>query len=328
MAPQLTLDVHIAPDYRRQALEADVRAGLLATPKSLPPVWFYDQRGSELFDEITRLPEYYLTRAEHEILRDHAARIVDLAGADTLVELGSGTSEKTRTLLDAMAAAGQLRRFVPFDVSPEILALAAEDIAGAYGVEVRAVVGDFHHHLDRLPRGGARLIAFLGSTIGNLDPGQRRRFLTDLEATMGPADTLLLGTDLVKDPARLVAAYDDRAGVTAAFNRNVLNVLNNELGANFPLATFAHVAVWDPEARWIEMRLRATRAVTVDVKALDLQVDFAPGEEMRTEISSKFTPSQVEEELAEAGFGAIDGWTDRAGDFLLTLAQPRAINLR
>ena len=229
--PVLTVDVHLPPDHRRAAMAADAESGLTATPKTLPPVWFYDEQGSELFDEITRLPEYYPTRAERAILRTHAAEIVRMAGADVLVELGSGTSDKTRLLLDAMAGAGTLQRFVPFDVSEETLRHAAAEIMAAYEIPVHAIVGDFHRHLGTIPRAGRRLVAFLGSTIGNLDPAQRRRFLFDLDATLDYDDWLLLGTDLVKNRARLVAAYDDAAGVTAAFNRNVLGVLDRELGA-------------------------------------------------------------------------------------------------
>ncbi|MCU1461308.1 MAG: methyltransferase [Acidimicrobiales bacterium] len=322
MTPLLTVDVHVAPDARRTALEADVRAGLTAQPKTLPPIWFYDERGSQLFDEITRLPEYYLTRAERSILDRHAREIVDVSGADTLVELGSGTSEKTRLLLDAMAGRGRLRRFVPFDCSEEILRVAAKDITDAYGVEVGAVVGDFHRHLGEIPRHGRRLVAFLGSTIGNLTPVERRRFFTDLDVTMGHDDRLLLGTDLVKDRSRLVAAYDDAAGVTAEFNRNVLRVLNAELGAHFDPSAFDHVARWDEANRWMEMRLRSRHRQVVEIEQLAMHVAFETGEELHTEISAKFTHGQVEQELWDGGFVVERTWTDPAGDFLLTLARP------
>jgi L-histidine N-alpha-methyltransferase len=301
---------------------ADVLAGLSATPKVLSPVWFYDEAGSRLFDEITRLPEYYLTRAERSILEASAGDVIRRSGADTLVELGSGTSEKTRLLLDAMATAGSLRRFVALDVSEEVLREAADGIAAAYGIEVRAVVGDFSRHLGELPGGGRRLVAFLGSTIGNLDPAERERFLADLRATLGDGDGLLLGTDLVKDRGRLLAAYDDAAGVTAAFNRNVLRVLNAELDGDFDPDGFDHVARWDEDARWIEMRLRARRAQVVTLAAVERTVRFAAGEEVRTEISAKFTPEQVARELRAAGFAPEQGWSDPAGDFLLTLAHP------
>jgi L-histidine N-alpha-methyltransferase len=303
-------------------MEAEARKGLTATPKWLSPVWFYDERGSRLFDEITRLPEYYLTRAERSILDAHARDIVQASGADTLVELGSGTSEKTRLLLDAMSARGRLRRFVPFDVSEEILRSAAEDITDVYGVAVDAVVGDFHQHLGEIPQHGRRLVAFLGSTIGNLTPAERRRFLADLDVTMTHEDRLLLGTDLVKDRARLLAAYDDAAGVTAEFNRNVLRVLNNELGAHFDPDAFEHIAVWDEANRWIEMRLRSRGRQIVEIEELGMHVAFEDGEELRTEISAKFTPGQVERELWDGGFVVERTWTDPAGDFLLTLARP------
>jgi L-histidine N-alpha-methyltransferase len=290
--------------------------------KWLPPIWFYDDAGCELFDQITRLEEYYPTRTERSILDAHAHDIVTASGADTLVELGSGTSEKTRLLLDALCDADRLRRFVPLDVSEATLRSASDAIAAEYGVPVEGVVGDFTRHLSHVPTGGQRLVAFLGGTIGNLDPSQRARFLLDVDATLVEGDTFLVGTDLVKDPARLVAAYDDGAGVTAAFNRNVLHRLNRELGADFQVDGFDHVAVWDEEMAWIEMRLRATRSMTAHLLALELDVAFEAGEELRTEISAKFTPERIGAELDEAGLAVRDSWTDPAGDFLLTLATP------
>ena len=324
MTDDVTVDVHLAPDASARALEADVRAGLATTPKTIPPKWFYDDRGSELFDEITRLPEYYPTRTERAILVAHAGDVAELTKADTLVELGSGTSEKTRLLLDALRDAGTLERFVPFDVSEQTLRDAAAAVAREYpGVRVHAVVGDFEHHLRDLPGGGTRVVAFLGSTIGNLAPTERAAFLADLAATLAPGDALLLGTDLVKDAGRLVAAYDDASGVTAAFNRNVLSVVNRELDADFHPDAFEHVAVWDPDAEWIEMRLRSPRVQTVDVRALDLVVDFAAGEELRTEISAKFRRDRVERELAAARFELAEWWTDPADDFALSLSFAR-----
>jgi L-histidine N-alpha-methyltransferase len=327
MTDDVTVDVHLAPDAQARALEDDVRAGLGNTPKTLPPKWFYDDRGSALFDEITRLPEYYPTRTERSILVEHARDAVELTKADTLVELGSGTSEKTRVLLDALRDAGTLERFVPFDVSEQTLRDAAAAVAREYpGVRVHAVAGDFEHHLRDLPGGGTRLVAFLGSTIGNFAPEPRARFLTDLAATLAPGDALLLGTDLVKDVDRLVAAYDDAAGITAAFNRNVLSVLDRDLDADFDPDAFEHVARWDADAEWIEMRLRSSRAQTVHVRALGLDVHFERGEELRTEISAKFRRDRVERELAAAGFELAEWWTDPAGDFALSLSfmRPRA----
>ena len=324
MTANVTVDVHLEPGAMARALEDDVRAGLGSTPKTLPPKWFYDDRGSELFDEITRLPEYYPTRTERGILLEHGREIAELTKADTLVELGSGTSEKTRILLDAFRAAGTLDRFVPFDVSEQTLRDAAVAVAREYdGVRVHAVVGDFEHHLGDLPGGGTRVVAFLGSTIGNLAPEPRAQFLADLAANLAPGDALLLGTDLVKDVDRLVAAYDDDAGVTAEFNRNVLRVLNRELSADFDPDSFTHVARFDADAEWIEMRLRADGAQTVAIRDLDLTVHFADGEEMRTEISAKFRRAGVERELATAGLEVAEWWTDPAGDFALSLSFAR-----
>jgi len=298
-----------------------VRRGLTGTPKSLPPKWFYDESGSALFDEITRLPEYYPTRTERLILEQHADEVARITTADTLIELGSGTSEKTRLLLDAGQRAGTLRRFVPFDVDPVVLANAAADVRAAYpGLTVEAVVGDFEQHLHALPAGRSRVVAFLGSTIGNLDLPARTRFYRDLRAALRPGDHLLLGTDLVKDPARLVAAYDDAAGVTAAFNRNVLHVVNRELGADFNVTSFAHVALWDPQAEWVEMRLESLTAQQVRLADLGLLVDFAAGEQIRTEISAKFRRAGVEGELVAAGFRLRRWWTDPAGDFAVSLS--------
>jgi L-histidine Nalpha-methyltransferase len=318
-----SMDVHLSADDLREALERDVRVGLSAAEKWLPPVWFYDDRGSQLFDDITRLPEYYLTRAERAVLEERAPDIAAAAEADTLVELGAGTCDKSRVLLDAMEKAGQLRRYVPLDVSDGTLWAAATELAGEYpGLRVHAVVGDFHLHMDRVPSEGRRLVAFLGSTIGNLAPEQRQRFLFDLDCAMDHGDRLLLGTDLVKDPERLVAAYDDRQGVTAEFNRNVLRVVNRELRADFDPDRFAHVARWNGEEQWIEMRLRSLEEQVVTIADLSLEIRFARGEDLLTEISAKFTHRRVEDELHRAGFLVNSMWEDPDGDFLLTLARP------
>ncbi len=315
------IEVLLTADDLRAALEADVREGLTSSPKDLPPKWFYDERGSELFERITQLPEYYPTRAERWILGEHGHAVAPLSEADTIVELGSGTSEKTRLLLDSFVDRRQLRRVVAFDVSEPTLRRAAAALSNDYpGVEVTAVVGDFEQHLAELPGGGRRLIAFLGGTIGNLPPEPRRAFLADLAAAMEAGDSLLLGTDLVKSPARLVAAYDDAGGVTAQFNRNVLRVVNRELGADFRLDRFGHVAVYDEANEWIEMRLRSEDDQLVEVKALDLFAPFADGEEMRTEISAKFRRHRLEDELGEAGLALARWWTDEAGDFALSLS--------
>ena len=322
-----TVELRLPPDYRAASLRADALAGLTATPKTLPPKWFYDAQGSALFEKITELPEYYPTRAERSILRAVAPEIASSSGAGVLVELGSGSSEKTRLLLDALRDAGGLREYVPVDVSESALVLAGDALAAQYpGLEVRAVVADFEEHLG-LPApdpAGARprLVAFLGSTIGNMVPAERAAFLARVRGELRPGDTFLLGTDLVKDPAVLVAAYDDAAGVTAAFNKNVLAVLNAELGADFDLDAFEHVALWDAANEWIEMRLRAVSAQEVRVRDIGLTASFAAGEEMRTEVSAKFRRDGVTAELAAAGFAMRSWWTDEAGQFGLSLSEP------
>ncbi|CDO28981.1 L-histidine N(alpha)-methyltransferase [Mycolicibacterium porcinum] len=317
----LTLSNYLAADSAATALRRDVREGLTQEPKMLPPKWFYDSVGSDLFDQITRLPEYYPTRTEAQILRERSPEIVAAAGADTLVELGSGTSEKTRMLLDAMRDGGQLRRFIPFDVDAGVLRAAGDAIGQEYpGIEIDAVCGDFEEHLGKIPAVGRRLVAFLGSTIGNLTPGPRAEFLSSLAQTLQPGDSLLLGTDLVKDAGRLVRAYDDSAGVTAAFNRNVLSVVNRELDADFDLDAFEHVAKWNADEERIEMWLRAGAPQQVRVAALDLDVAFVAGEEMLTEVSCKFRAAGVADELAKAGLRQTHWWTDEAGDFGLSLA--------
>jgi L-histidine N-alpha-methyltransferase len=317
----LSLSNHLAADSAAQALRRDVLNGLTQTPKSLPPKWFYDSVGSDLFDQITRLPEYYPTRTEAQILRARSAEVAAASGADTLVELGSGTSEKTRMLLDALRDNGSLRRFIPFDVDAGVLNAAGSAIQREYpGIEIEAVCGDFEEHLSKIPRVGRRLVVFLGSTIGNLTPRPRAEFLAALAGTLQPGDSLLLGTDLVKDAGRLVRAYDDSAGVTARFNRNVLAVVNRELDADFDLDAFEHVAKWNSDDERIEMWLRARGPQRVRVKDLDLTVDFADGEEMLTEVSCKFRPEGVAAELADAGLRRTHWWTDSAGDFGLSLA--------
>ena len=321
-----SLDRRLPPGFLREALRADALAGLTAEPKSLPPKWFYDAQGSALFDKITELPEYYPTRAEREILRATAAGIAGQTRARTLIELGSGSSDKTRLLLDALRDAGTLRCYVPVDVSEPALVVAGRALSAEYpGLEVRAVVSDFEERLGFPADGEApapRLVAFLGSTIGNLEPGPRAAFLSRVRARLRPGDSFLLGTDLVKDPATLVAAYDDASGVTAEFNKNVLAVLNAELGADFDLDAFEHVAAWDPGAEWIEMRLRSAMAQTVHLPVIGLVVDFADGEEMRTEVSAKFRRAGVAGELAAAGFSMRSWWTDAAAQFGLSLSVP------
>ncbi|MFI6006035.1 L-histidine N(alpha)-methyltransferase [Streptomyces sp. NPDC051366] len=309
-----TLDEHSA----ETALRADVQHGLTVSPKVLPPKWFYDARGSELFEEITRLPEYYPTRAEREILLARAGEIASASGARTLVELGSGSSEKTRHLIEAMPA---LDTYIPVDVSGSALEGAAETLLAEHpGLHVHALVADFTKPLQLPPAPGPRLVVFLGGTIGNLLPPERAAFLASVRAMLSPGDALLMGTDLVKDEAVLVAAYDDAQGVTAEFNKNVLAVVNRELGADFHTDDFAHVAVWNREHEWIEMRLRARSELVVKVRALDLVVPFAAGEEILTEVSAKFRQEGVRKELAEAGLELTQWWTDAEGRFALSLA--------
>ncbi len=312
---------YLAADAADKALRRDVRNGLMQTPKSLPPKWFYDSVGSDLFDQITRLPEYYPTRAEAQILGAHADEIAAAACADTLVELGSGTSEKTRMLLDALRKGGSLRRFVPFDVDVSVLTVSGAAIEQEYpGVEIDAVCGDFEEHLGQIPTTGRRLVAFLGSTIGNLTPGPRAAFLASVAEILQPGDSLLLGTDLVKDTGRLIRAYDDTDGLTARFNRNVLTVVNRELGADFDIDAFEHVARFNDAEERIEMWLRSTRPQRVHIGALALDIDFADGEEILTEVSCKFRRSGVDAELAAAGLRRTHWWTDEAGDFGLSLS--------
>lgn len=305
-------------DATDAALRADVLSGLTRHPKTLPPKWFYDARGSELFEKITRLPEYYPTRAEREILEERSEEIAAVSGARTVIELGSGSSEKTRHLLEALTG---LESYVPVDVSESALTGAAESLLVDHpDLSVHALIADFTGGLALPGTPGPRLVAFLGGTIGNLLPEERAGFLHSVRSLLSPGDALLLGTDLVKDEETLVAAYDDAAGVTAAFNKNVLSVVNRELGADFPLDAFDHVAVWNPEQRWIEMRLRARRALNVKIRELDLVVPFEAGEEVRTEVSAKFRQEDVREELAAAGLRLAQWWTDAEGRFALSLA--------
>lgn len=323
----VVLERHLQPDASAVALRQDVRRGMTDRPKWLPPKWFYDQFGSELFEQITRLPEYYPTECERSILAARSTEIAELTGADTLVELGSGSSEKTRLLLSAIQASGSLAGYVPFDVSESALLAAADRIAADYpGIGVHAMLGDFEQHLGRLPRSGRRLVAFLGGTIGNLLPADRARFLAEIAAGLRPDEAFLLGSDLVKgspgDRTRLVRAYDDGAGVTAQFNLNVLRVINRELSGDFDLTGFEHVALFDEREQWIEMRLRSLREQTVRIAGLDLSVRFAAGEQLRTEISAKFSRARLVAEYRRAGLRMVGWWTDPDGEYAVSLAVP------
>ncbi len=319
----IPIDRRLPDRFFEASLRADVLAGLTSTPKSLPPKWFYDERGSELFDKITLLDEYYPTRAEREILAASAAEIAAATRSSTLVELGSGSGDKTRLLLDALAEASQLAEYVPVDVSEAALVTAASRMLARYpGLRVHAVLSDFTEHLGFPDSSGPRLVVFLGGTIGNLLPAERAEFLANLRAQLRDGDALLLGTDLVKDPQILIAAYDDAAGVTAEFNKNILRVLNAELDGNFDLDEFDHVAVWNATDEWIEMRLRSAIDQAVLLKAMNLSVQFTAGEEMRTEISAKFRREGVAAELAGAGLELRSWWTDAQARFGLSLSVP------
>ena len=310
-----------------RSLADDVLDGLTRPFKELPPKHFYDAVGGELFDQICELPEYYPTRAERAILERHSADIVAATGAVELVELGSGTAAKTRLLLHAMDEAGTLERFVPVDVTESMVLACADELVEEFpDLRVHGIVGDFERHLRHIPRpgGGPRVVAFLGGTIGNFIPGSRRRFLRSVAKLLRPGvDHLLLGTDLVKDPAIVEAAYDDSAGITAAFNRNVLHVVNRELDADFDVDAFDHVAFFDREREWIEMRLRAQRRMDVHVAKLGLRVAFAPREELRTEISAKFTRERLRGDLAAAGLELREVLTDPDDLFALSLSVRR-----
>jgi L-histidine N-alpha-methyltransferase len=318
------VSVLLEPGWEQGSLVEDVRRGLGSIPRTLPPKWLYDDAGSRLFDEITTLPDYYPTEAERSILRDHADDIAAASDATTLVELGSGTSDKTRLLLSALRGTGRLSRFVPVDVSEETLRSAARRLSREFpGLEVQALVGDFTLHLGHLPEGGRRMVAFLGGTIGNFYVEERAAFLGALADQLAPGDWLLLGTDLVKSADRLIAAYDDPGGVTERFIRNSLAVLNRELGADFDLTAYSYVPFWDSRLQRMDLRLRAETPQHVRVPGAGLELDLAMGEEIRVEISTKFRIEQVRTELAEVGFDVTETWTDDAGDYALTLARLR-----
>jgi L-histidine N-alpha-methyltransferase len=320
--PRIRVDVLIDDSDRRSGLLDETFWSLREQPKQISPMWLYDEHGSRLFDRITRLPEYYLTRSERGILQAHAAEIASLTRADTLVELGSGTSEKTRLLLDALRNEGTLALFAPLDVSREILLSSADAVAAHYpGVGVHAVVGDFERHLGSVPVGSPRLLAFLGSTIGNLAPQRRERFLCGVAETLEADDRFLLGIDLVKAPDRIEAAYNDGEGITEAFVRNALTALDRELGSRFDQAGFAFEARWDAVHEWVDIGLRSLREQTVALPLLEIDVSFAEGELLRVEVSSKFRRAGIEAEFASAGLLLERWWTDGAGDFALVLAR-------
>lgn len=322
-APRQTIvDVHLGENDLDKALRIDVEAGLTADPKSLPPKWFYDERGSQLFDDITGLVEYYPTEAEREILLDNAAEIVAATDAETIIELGSGTSDKTKAILDSAVNRGTLRRFVPFDVSEAFLRSSVDSLAERYpDLTVHGVVGDFDHHLPYLPGGDRQLLMFLGGTLGNYAPVERKALLSTIVNRQQSGDHVLLGIDLVKDIDRLELAYDDPKGVTAEFNKNVLHVVNRQLDANFNTDRFEHVARFDTEHEWMDLSLRSTTDQRVHIGALDLDVSFSEGELMRTEVSCKFRRSRFESELHAVGLDPVRWLTDGAGDFAVSVSR-------
>lgn len=315
------ISIYMGPDDLVRQLREDAVAGLTAASKSIPSKWFYDEYGSRLFDQITRLPEYYLTRAESEILRDRAGAIAQLTGAEILIELGSGTSEKTRLLLDAARRAGHLRRIVPFDVDEATLTVAAEELAFMYPeVEITGIVGDFERHLDAIAVSGRKLVILLGSTIGNLRPQERARLLEDLSNNLNPGDSFLLGVDLVKPVGDIEAAYNDSEGISAEFNLNILRVLNRQLDGDFNLNRFEHMAAFDPESEQMKMWLRSTTRQEVALRSIDLRTTFDESELLHTEISAKFRRSGIERELSSAGLNPVRWWTDRQDRFGLSLS--------
>ncbi|KZF03175.1 dimethylhistidine N-methyltransferase [Rhodococcus sp. EPR-157] len=318
----IALDVHISPERLLEDLRTDVRQGLTASPKWLSPKWFYDATGSALFEQITELPEYYPTRTERALIEAHAYDIAERTDAAILVELGSGSSEKTRLLIAAGTKHGALRKYVPQDVSPSALEGAIGQLSQEFpSLEVQGIVSDFTDTLQNLPADGSRTIAFLGGTLGNLIPEERATFLADVAQALVAGEFLLLGVGLVIDEDVVVPAYDDAAGVTAQFNANVLSVLNDRLGADFDTESFEHVALWNAEAEWIEMRLRATQTQQVRIEDLDLDVTFDEGEELRNEISAKFRRDGIQRELVDAGFRIDEFWTDPQERFALILAR-------
>lgn len=319
--PRVRIDVLVNDADRRAELYDATFWSLRSTPRELPAVWLYDERGSLLFDEITRLPEYYPTNAEREILMARAAEIAELTKGRTLVELGAGTSEKTLLLLDALTGAGTLERFVPLDVSEEILRASAEAIADRYAaISVHGIVGDFERDLVALPPGEGRVIAFFGSTVGNLYPARRAELLRAINAALAPGDSFLLGVDLVKDPAVIERAYNDSRGVTEQFVRNGLTHANRELRADFVQERFAFEASWDADREWMDIGFRTLEAHTVHIAELEVEFELAEGERLRVEVSTKFRRDGIEAELANAGLRTTSWWTDDAERFALLLA--------
>ncbi len=323
----VVIDRLLPDNWAEGQMRSDMLQALTSTPKRLSPKWLYDDRGSELFDQITRLPEYYLTEAERSLLVKQSPHIVAEAakhGISTVVELGSGTSDKTTTLLDAFWEADQVKTFVPLDVSEQTLLDAANSLSERYqGLEVHAVVGDFTQHLAKLPAGPGRMIVFLGSTIGNFFVEERRALLGAMADTLQPGELILLGADLYKQVERIIHAYSDSAGLTEAFTKNVLDVLNREFDADFSKDAFDFVPFWDPQENRIDVRLRAQMPHSVSVRDLNLEVDFGEGEELQIEVSTKFKPEQLAAELDSTGFELVTTWlADGPAEASYTPPQP------
>lgn len=318
------MEVLLAPAEAKALMKEEVRAGLAGHPRELPSKYFYDERGVALFDEITRLPEYYLTRAEEALLARNAEEILALARPRQLVELGPGSAGKTGYLVESGMRLGALARYVPVEVSREAAEAGARRLAGRYpSLSIHALVGDFERHLDRVPPAGPTLVAFLGSTIGNFLRPRAERLLARIGSLLGEDGFFLLGTDLVKERRVLEAAYNDARGVTAEFNRNLLRVVNRELEADFVPEAFDHLAFYDEAGERIEMHLRSRRPQQVRLASLGIEVALGAGETIRTEVSCKYTRASVESALAAAGLEVVrwyegDGFalsvSRRAGD--------------
>ncbi|MFV2000465.1 MAG: L-histidine N(alpha)-methyltransferase [Acidimicrobiia bacterium] len=321
MTDRFTLERLSEPSDFLAQMVKDVTRGLTGKNKSIPSIYFYDDHGSELFEQITTLPEYYLTRAETEILVTHAERIMNLTQPDELMEIGAGFARKTRLLLAAMHNTGEGRRYVPIDVSDAALKHAGDALTGAYPwLTVNAYVGDFMLDLHHVPHQGRRVVAFLGSTIGNLPPDQRHAFLDEVATSLNPGDAFLLGVDLVKDEQVMIDAYSDSQGISAQFNKNVITVVNRNLNGDLPLASFVHETRFNAELSCMEQSLRATRDITATLSAIDLDVEIAAGESIHTEFSCKFTEDSISREVTAAGLSVSSVLTDPRGRFALVFA--------
>ncbi|MCS6924347.1 MAG: L-histidine N(alpha)-methyltransferase [Candidatus Binatia bacterium] len=311
--------IHVPIPIRSQ-LRADVARGLCQTQKALPPRYFYDARGSQLFEQICQQPEYYLTRTERAILQRHAADILDIVEECSVVELGSGSAVKTRLLFDESVRRGYHLHYVPIDISESMLRKTAQRLQAEYAqMRIEGLVADYLHGLAALPAASRRLVLFLGSNLGNFTPAEQERFFTQLVAVLQRGDCLVLGLDLRKPVEILEAAYNDRAGVTAAFNLNLLRRLNRELRANFDLTTFSHLAFYNRQLHQIEMHLRSEIAQEVAIADLGMRVPFRTGETIHTEISRKFDAEEVRTQLHAYGLQECAAWTDERAWFLVAL---------